>query len=48
MSKDTIQFLLNLLGQVSIKAGQDDFDQAYGLIAKAKAELKAALAERHE
>lgn len=45
MTKETLQFLFNVLSQVSIRAGQEDFEQVTEAISKAKKELKEELAK---
>lgn len=44
MSDDVAVFLLNLLNQVSLNAGADDFESSALLVIKAKKELAEGLA----
>lgn len=46
MTKEVAQFLLEVLGRVSISASDENFEQVVGLITKAKAELLGILNDK--
>ena len=43
VTRETAQFLLGLLGQVTLSAGAPDFAESAAAIVKARAELEAVL-----
>lgn len=45
MTRETAEFLLGLLGGLTLNAGADDFDQAVAAIQKARAELLAEIGD---
>lgn len=44
-SPDVLNLFVTLLGQVTLNAGADDFDEVAATVSRAKKELASALAE---
>lgn len=43
MTRETVEFLLGVLGGLTLNVGADDFDQAVAAIQQARAELLAEM-----
>ncbi len=47
LTLETLEFLSELVGMVSVSAGSPDFEEAAARVAKARRELAAQIAERN-